>query len=219
MNELKTVGIYFGLVDPQTIPALANITWLKEGEQRTSLGIAVGKRLDIARQSLAIEERVMRALRHLRGLARSIYSRAMLAQVKVVSIVVFYARVTCIDSECLKRMQTALDDYIWLSNAPESVRHADKGRRVQRHVKASAVYSPVENGGLPVQRLENVVAANLAWAIRKWLPAKRSTEKYLPRHWVAEAHWPRSLGFSAVLQDSPRFPPTAPRFYHMALQA
>jgi ribonuclease HI len=219
MNELKTVGIYFGLVDPQTIPALANITWLKEGEQRTSLGIAVGKRLDIARQSLAIEERVMRALRHLRGLARSIYSRAMLAQVKVVSIVVFYARVTCIDSECLKRMQTALDDYIWLSNAPESVRHADKGRRVQRHVKASAVYSPVENGGLPVQRLENVVAANLAWAIRKWLPAKRSTEKYLPRHWVAEAHWPRSLGFSAVLQDSPRLPPTAPRFYHMALQA
>ena len=99
---------------------------------------------------------VMRALRHLRGLARSIYSRAMLAQVKVVSIVVFYARVTCIDSECLKRMQTALDDYIWLSNAPESVRHADKGRRVQRHVKASAVYSPVENGGLPVQRLDNM---------------------------------------------------------------
>ena len=45
----------------------------------------MGKRLDVSVQSLAIEELVMRALRHLRGLARSIYSRAMLAQVKVVS--------------------------------------------------------------------------------------------------------------------------------------
>ena len=219
INEIKTVGIWYGLDDPKTIPALANITWLKEGEQRTSLGIAVGKRLDDSVQSLAIEERVMRALRHLRGLARSIYSRAMLAQVKVVSIVVFYARVTRIDPTCLKRMQCALDDYIWLSNAPVSVQQAEQGRKVQRHVKAAAVYSPIENGGLPVQRLENVVAANLAWSIRKWLPANCSTEKYLPRHWIAEAHWPRSLGFTAVLQKAARLPPTAPRFYHEAMSA
>ena len=56
INEIKTVGIWYGLDDPETIPALANITWLKEGEQRTSLGIAVGKRLDVSVQSLAIEE-------------------------------------------------------------------------------------------------------------------------------------------------------------------
>ena len=142
-----------------------------------------------------------------------------MAQVKVVSIVVFYARVTRIDPTCLKRMQCALDDYIWLSNAPVSVQQAEQGRKVQRHVKAAAVYSPIENGGLPVQRLENVVAANLAWSIRKWLPANCSTEKYLPRHWIAEAHWPRSLGFTAVLQGAARLPPKAPRFYHEAMSA
>ena len=59
-------------------------------------------------------------------------------------------------------------------------------------------------------KLENVVAANLAWSIRKWLPANCSTEKYLPRHWIAEAHWPRSLGFTAVLQGAARLPDSAP---------
>ena len=43
------------------------------------------------------------------------HSRAMLAQVEVVAI----ARVTCIEPKCLKQMQTALDDYLWLFNAPD----------------------------------------------------------------------------------------------------
>ena len=41
----------------------------------------------------------------------------------------------------------------------------------------------------------------------------------LPRNWVSEVHWPRSLGFSPVLQGAPRLPPSAPRFYHEALCA
>ncbi len=93
----------------------------------------------------------------------AIYSRAfLLAQVSVVSILVLYARVSTIAPECTQRMQHAIDDYIWLSNAPESVRQADAGRPIQRHVKATAVYAPLNEGGLPVQRLENVLAANQA---------------------------------------------------------
>jgi hypothetical protein len=77
-----------------------------------SLGIAVGKRLDPFHQNAPLEERVMRALKHLHGLSSTIYSRAGLAQVKVVSIVVFDARVSAIAANCMKRMQTAIDDYI-----------------------------------------------------------------------------------------------------------
>ncbi len=106
----------------------------------------------------------MRSLKHLRGLSSTIYNRAVLAQVKVVSIVVFYARISAIAPECTKRMQKAIDDYSWLSNAPESIRQAEAGRLVQRHVCTTAVYAPLPEGGLPVQRLEHVIVANQAWA-------------------------------------------------------
>jgi hypothetical protein len=80
----------------------------------------------------------------------------------------FYARVlSAIAPDCSKRMQKEIDDYIWLSNAPESIRHAEAGRPVQRHVCATAVYAPLPEGVLPVQRLEHVIAANHAWAVRK----------------------------------------------------
>jgi hypothetical protein len=100
------------------VPALASVTWLKDGEPCTSLGIAVGKRLNNFHQNAPLEDRVMRALKHLHGLSSTIYSRSVPAQVEVVSIVAFYARVSAIAPECTKRMQKAVDDYIWLSNAP-----------------------------------------------------------------------------------------------------
>jgi hypothetical protein len=76
--------------------------------------------------------------------------------------VVFYARVSAIAPDCIKRMKKAIDDYIWLSNAPESIRHAEVRRPVQQHVCATAEYAPLPEGGLPVQRLEHVIAANQA---------------------------------------------------------
>ena len=218
-NQSKTYGLWYGPGVPCLVPALANVSWLKEGEPRTSLGIAVGKRLDPFYQSAPLEDRVMRALKHLRGLSSTIYNRAVLAQVKVVSIVVFYARVSAIAPECIKRMQKAIDDYIWLSNAPESIRQADAGRPVQRHVCATAVYAPLPEGGLPVQRLEHVIAANQAWAVRKWISPKTSVEKYLPRKWIADANWPRRIGFNAVFAPDPQVPSCAPVFYHHAIRA
>ncbi len=83
--------------------------------------------LDPFHHNASLEARVMRALKHLRGLSSTIYSRAVLAHVQVVSIVVFFARVSAIAPECTKRMEKAIDDYIWLSNALESVRQAEAG--------------------------------------------------------------------------------------------
>ena len=100
-----------------------------------------------------MEKLFYRALRHLRGLASTMYNRALLAQIKVVSIVVFYARITTIDQQCITNMQTGLDNYIWLSNALQSTAAASQGRRVQRHIKATSTYAPVASGGLPLQRL------------------------------------------------------------------
>jgi hypothetical protein len=83
----------------------------------------------------------------------NIYNRAVLAQVMVVWIVVFYARVSAIAPDCIKRLQKAIDDYNCLSHAPESIRHAQAVRPVQRHVRATAVYTPLPEGCLPVQEL------------------------------------------------------------------
>jgi hypothetical protein len=129
--------------------------------------VALGKRLDPFHQNAPLEDGVMRALRHVRGLSSTIYSRAVLAHVKVGMIVVFYAMVSVITPECTKRMQKAIDDYIWLSNAPASIPQGEAGRPVQRHACATAVYAPLPEGGLPVQRLEHAIAAYQAWAVRK----------------------------------------------------
>jgi ribonuclease HI/exonuclease III len=217
-NERKTYGIWYGPGDPSASGG-EGIKWLSKGEQRVSLGILVGKDIDPSAQTLAMEERVYRALRQLRGLASTLYNRALLAQVKVVSTVVFYARVTYISPDCVKRMQKGIDDYIWLSNAPRSVDAAEGGRNIQRHVKASAVYTNIQDGGLPIQRLEHVLAANQAWAIRKWLCPKPSPDKYLPRFWISSVHWPRRLGFSGLLVEAPNLPPSAPLFYKAGLNS
>jgi hypothetical protein len=69
-----------------------------------------------------------------------------------VYIVIFYARITTIDQQYITNMQTGLDNYIWLSNAPQSTAAASQGRRVQIRIKATATYAPVGNGGLPMRK-------------------------------------------------------------------
>ncbi len=66
-KQSKTYGLWYGSEDPRLVPALASVTWLKDGEPRTSLGIAVGKRLDPFHQNASLEDRVMRALQHCAG--------------------------------------------------------------------------------------------------------------------------------------------------------
>jgi hypothetical protein len=115
---------------------------------------------------------MLRALKHLRGLSSTIHNRAVLAQVKVVSIVVFCARVSAIAPDFIKRMQKAIDDYIWLSNAPESIRHAEAGRPVQRHVCTTAVYAPLPEGGLPEMDQPPRLSA-----VSSWMPCPCGTTR------------------------------------------
>jgi hypothetical protein len=81
------------------------------------------------------------------------------------------------------------------------------------------VYAPLPKGGLQVQRLEHVIAANQAWTVRKWINPKPSVEKYLLRRWIADANWPRRIGCDAVFAPEPQLPACAPVFYHHAIQA
>ncbi len=37
-NRSKTYGLLYGPGDPRLVPALATVTWLKDGDPRTSLG-------------------------------------------------------------------------------------------------------------------------------------------------------------------------------------
>ncbi len=87
-DHSKTYGLWYGPWEPMLVPAWVTVTWLNDEDPHTSLGIAVGKRLDPLHQNAPLEDRVMRALKRLHGLPSTIYSRAILAQVKVASIVV-----------------------------------------------------------------------------------------------------------------------------------
>ncbi len=43
-------------------------------------------------------------------------------------------------------------------------------------------------------------------------------EQYLPRKWIADANWPRRIGFKAVFAPEPQVPACAPLFYHYDIQ-
>ncbi len=72
-SQRKTYGLWYGTGDPLHVPAVADMVWLREGESSISLVLAVGKRLNHFVQNAPMEELVMRALKHLRGLACTIY--------------------------------------------------------------------------------------------------------------------------------------------------
>ena len=219
-KPLSEVGLWWG-------PALDESTrgrtrWLEGTDFDSTLGIRFAKRITPETMCEPLEVRFARGLKSIEGMCWTPYGRAVLAQSLVVPIVVYFARVIVIPEAMVARLQKLVTDFVWTSNAKEAreSRKENKDRPVQHLVGDKGIMRVKEQGGLPLQHIASVIAANQASYILRLLDVRQQTHKALPRFWVSEVGHPCNLGFTHVLSSGePSIASSAPQFYRDCIRA